>query len=85
MLSLNTLYATLLVAIIDSAIYSMYKCRSLYAYFVPADFNLAKVYQAANKPLQSIDVLQKMMRLPNRAADDAMLKAKGQAMLEKMK
>ncbi len=66
---------------IDSAISYMEKCRSLDVYFTPCYLDLAKAYHYKNRPAQEIEVLTKMVRLPNRTADDAALKAEGQQML----
>ncbi len=66
---------------IDSAIVYMEKCKTLEPYFVQNYFDLAKAYGLKNRPAQQMDVLNKMIRLPNRTADDAGLKEQGRKML----
>jgi tetratricopeptide (TPR) repeat protein len=79
--AIKTMYGNLPKPDIDSAIFYLEKCRSLDIYFLPDYLDLAKAYQYNNRPQQEIDVLTKMVRLPNRTADDAALKAEGQKML----
>ena len=67
---------------IDSAIFFMEKCRSLEPYFVQNYLDLAKAYQLNKRPTQEIEVLSKLVKLPNRTADDAGLKAEGKKMLQ---
>ena len=67
---------------IDSAIFYMEKCRSLEPYFVQNYLDLAKAYQLNKRPTQEIEVLSKLVKLPNRMADDAALKAEGKKMLQ---
>ena len=69
---------------IDSAIYYMEKCRMLEPYFVQNYLDLAKAYDMKKRPAQTIEVLQKLVKLPNRMADDAAIKAEGKKMLQKM-
>jgi tetratricopeptide (TPR) repeat protein len=80
-MAIKTMYGNLPKPDIDSAISYMEKCRNLDVYFLPDYLDLAKAYQYNNRPQQEIDVLAKMVRLPNRTADDAGLKAEGQKML----
>ena len=67
---------------IDSAIYYMEKCRALDMYFVRNYLDLAKAYQFKNRAEKELDVLTKLVKLPNRTPDDAALKAEGQQMLD---
>jgi len=67
---------------IEDAIKYMEKCRSLDPYFMLNYLELAKVYEQDNKPKQAIEVLNKMMKLPLRTADDANLKAEGKKRLD---
>jgi hypothetical protein len=53
-------------------------------YFVANYLNLAKAYKHDNKPAKAIEVLQKLVKLPNRTAADASLKAEGKKMLDEM-
>jgi len=78
------LYGGLPKADMDSAVYYMEKCRSIDQYFVRNYLDLAKAYQYNNRPSLALDVLKKLIKLPNRTADDAALKQEGQAMLDKM-
>jgi len=78
------LYGGLPKADMDSAVYYMEKCRSIDQYFVRNYLDLAKAYQYNNRPSLALDVLKKLVKLPNRTADDAALKQEGQAMLDKM-
>lgn len=94
MLSLNwfkkagfkTLYGggNLPIADIDTAITYMEKCKTLEPYFVLNYLDLAKAYQFKNRPAQSIEVLNKLVHLPNRTADDAALKEEGKKLLEQI-
>ena len=69
---------------IDSAIFYMEKCRVLEPYFVQNYLDLAKAYDMKKRPAQTIEVLQKLVKLPNRMADDAVVKEEGKKMLQKM-
>lgn len=69
---------------IDTAIAYMEKCRTYDQYFIPAYLDLAKAYNYNNQPAKSIELLQKMAKLPNRNDTDAALKEEGSKMLEKM-
>jgi tetratricopeptide (TPR) repeat protein len=66
----------------DEAIKYMEKCRSLDPYFMLNYLELAKAYEQENRPTQAIEVLQKMVKLPLRTADDASLKAEGKKKLD---
>jgi len=66
---------------IDSAITYMEKCRALSPYFVQNYFDLAKAYGLKNRPAQEMDILNKMVKLPTRTADDAALKEEGRKLL----
>lgn len=68
---------------IEKAISYMEKCRMIEPYFVRNYFDLAKAYEEANRPAKMIDVLQKLVKLPVRTADDAGIKAAGQELLNK--
>lgn len=80
----NTLYGKFPKADIDTAILYMEKCRTLEPYFVRNYLDLAKAYQFKKRPAEAIEVLQKLVRLPTRTADDSDLKAEGKKMLEAM-
>lgn len=67
---------------IDSAIYYMEQCRKLDMYFVRNYLDLAKAYHYKNRPALELEVLNKLIKLPNRTPDDAALKEEGKKMLE---
>lgn len=82
--AVKTLYGGLPKGDIDSAIIYMEKCRSLDQYFVQNTLDLAKAYQYNHQPAKAIEILNKLMKLPNRTADDALLKEEGKKMLDQM-
>ena len=67
---------------LDSAIASFEKCKSLDPYFVLNYLDLAKAYRDNHRPTQAIEVLNKLVKLPVRTADDPALKAEGAKLLE---
>jgi tetratricopeptide (TPR) repeat protein len=69
---------------IEDAIKYMEKARVLDQYYVINYLDLAKAYKYDNKPAKAIEVLQKMIKLPNRTADDANYKAEGKKLLEEL-
>ena len=82
--AMKTFYGGLPPADIDTAINYMEKCKTLSPYFVPNYLDLAKAYQFKNRPNQAIEVLNKLVKLPNRTADDANLKAEGKKILDSL-
>ncbi len=82
--AIKTMYGGLPKADIDTAIAYMEKCRTIEPYFVLNYLDLAKAYRYKNRPAQAIEVLSKMVRLPNRTADDVSLKAEGKKLLEQL-
>jgi hypothetical protein len=82
--AVKTLYGGLPKPDMDSAVFYMEKCRSLDQYFVRNYLDLAKAYQYKSQPAKAIEVLNKLVKLPNRTADDAALKEEGSQMLQKM-
>ena len=80
----KTLYGGLQKGNMDSAIFYMEKCRKLDQYFVRNYFDLAKAYQYTKQPTNALEVLNKLVKLPNRTADDAALKEEGQKLLDQM-
>ena len=82
--AVRTLYGGMQKGNIDSAIFYMEKCRTLDQYFVRNYLDLAKAYQYNNQPTNTLEVLNKLVKLPNRSADDAALKQEGQKLLDKM-
>lgn len=82
--AVKTLYGGLPKASLDSAIYYMDKCCKLDVYFTPSYLDLAKAYIDDDQPGKAIEVLNKLVKLPNRVYDDAAIKAEGKKMLEKL-
>lgn len=68
----------------DSAIIYMERCRSLDPYYVLNYLELARLYKAQHHPDRALEILNKMVRLPNRTADDALLKQQGQQLLNEL-
>ena len=69
---------------IDSAIIYMEKCRTIEQYFAANYLELAKAYKFKRRPAQAVDVLNKLVKLPNRTANDAAIKTEGQQILSEM-
>lgn len=82
--AVKALYGGLPKGNMDSAIYYMEKCRKLDQYFVRNYLDLAKAYQYIKQPTNALEVLNKLVKLPNRTADDAALKEEGQKLLDEM-
>ncbi|RXK86113.1 hypothetical protein [Filimonas effusa] len=82
--AIKTIYGGMPAASIDSAITYMEKCRTLEPYYVLNYLDLAKAYKAEDKPAKAIEVLNKLVKLPTRTADDNAFKAEGKKMLESM-
>ncbi|HNP24114.1 MAG TPA: hypothetical protein PKM63_12695 [Panacibacter sp.] len=82
--AVNTLYGGLQKGSIDSAIAYLEKSRRLDQYFVRNYFDLAKAYDYNNQPAKAIDVLNKLLKLPTRTADDEGLKVQAKQLLEKL-
>jgi tetratricopeptide (TPR) repeat protein len=71
-------------ATIEEAIKYMEKARTLDQYYVLNYLDLAKAYKYDNKPSKAIEVLQKLIKLPNRTTDDASYKAEGKKLLDEL-
>jgi len=82
--ALKVLYGGMPNATIEDAEKYMEKARKLEPYFVINSLDLAKAYKYDNKPAKAIEVLSQLVKLPNRTADDANLKAEGKKMLSQM-
>jgi tetratricopeptide (TPR) repeat protein len=67
---------------LDSAILHFEKCKSADPYFVLNYLDLAKAYRDNHRPTQTIEILNKLVKLPIRTADDAALKAEGAKLLD---
>lgn len=77
-------YGGLPPANIDTAYFYMEKARQLDPYFVLNYLDLAKAYKYDNKPAKAIEVLNKLVKLPTRTADDVSLKEEGRQILSEM-
>ncbi len=77
-------YGGLPDASIEKAINYMEKSRQLDQYFVLNSLDLAKAYKYDNKPARAIEVLNKLVKLPIRTADDSALKDEGRTLLSQM-
>lgn len=66
---------------LDSAILYFEKCKSIDPYFALNYLDLAKAYRDNHRPSQAIEVLNKLVKLPIRTADDAAIKSEGNKML----
>jgi tetratricopeptide (TPR) repeat protein len=83
--AIKTLYGGgMAPASLDSAVANMEKCKILEPYFVLNYLELAKLYKSDNKPAKAIEVLNRLVKLPTRTADDVALKAEGKKMLDEM-
>lgn len=71
-------------ASLDSAYKYMERCRTLEPYYVQNFLDLAKAYKNDYKPSKAIEVLNQLVKLPTRTADDVALKAEGKQMLSEM-
>ena len=69
---------------IDSAVAYMEKCRTLEQYFAANYLVLAKAYKFKKRPALAVDILNKLVKLPNRTGNDAAIKSEGQQMLSEM-
>ncbi len=69
---------------VDSAAYFMEKCRSIEPYYALNYLDLAKVYAYDHQPGKAIEVLNKLVKLPNRMYDDEAIKQEGKQMLATM-
>lgn len=82
--ALKIFYGSMPEATLDSAYKFMEKCRTLEPYYVQNFFDLARAYKDDNKPSKAIEVFNRLVKLPNRTADDAAMKEKGKQMLSEM-
>jgi hypothetical protein len=81
-LAVKAFYGGLPNATIEKAIEYMEKCKAADQYFVLNYLDLAKAYKQDNKPAKAIEVLNKLIKLPNRTFDDVALKAEGKKILD---
>lgn len=66
---------------LDKAILYMEKSRSLEPYFVTNQLDLAKAYKESRQPAKAIEVLERLVKMPNRSFNDIALKAEGAQLL----
>lgn len=66
---------------LDSAILYFEKCKTIDPYFALNYLDLAKAYRDNHRPSQAIEVLNKLVKLPIRTADDAAIKSEGNKLL----
>ncbi len=71
-------------ASLDSAYKYMEKSRRLEPYYVQNYLDLAKAYKGDYKPAKAIEVLNLLVKLPVRTADDVALKVEGKQLLAEM-
>ncbi|MBX2931794.1 MAG: hypothetical protein KF781_07615 [Chitinophagaceae bacterium] len=77
-------YGSLPKSSLDSAIFFMEKCKTLDQYYMLNYMTLAKAYIQNDKPTKAIEILQQLIKLPLRTADDAALKEEGKKMLTEL-
>lgn len=66
---------------LDKAILHMEKCRTLEPYFVTNQLDLAKAYKENRQPAKAIEILERLVKMPNRSFNDIALKAEGTKLL----
>ncbi len=77
-------YGGLPEASLDNAIAYMEKCKVNEPYYMINYYYLNKAYKENDKPAKQIDVLSKMVKLPNRTFDDAAMKEDAQKQLQQL-
>jgi hypothetical protein len=82
--AIKVLFGGMPDATIENAFKYMEKCRIVEPYYVQNFLDLAKAYKYDNQPAKAIDVLNQLVKLPIRTADDATLKAEGKKLLSEM-
>jgi hypothetical protein len=82
--AVKVLYGGMSKATIENVYTYMEKCKKLEPYFVLNYLDLARAYKYDHKPAQAIEVLNQLVKLPTRTADDVALKSEGKKMLSEM-
>lgn len=77
-------YGGLPEASLENAIMYMEKCKSLEPYYMINYYFLNKAYKDNDKPAKQIEVLSRMVKLPNRTFDDAVMKEDAQKQLQQL-
>ena len=62
----------------------MEKCKTLEPYYMINYYFLNKAYKDNDKPAKQIEVLSRMVKLPNRTLDDAAMKEDAQKQLQQL-
>jgi len=81
-MAVKLLYGDLPNGDIEKAIVYMEKCKTIEPYFAHNYLDLAKAYKEARRPANAIEVLNKLVKLPNRSTEDIIIKAEGAKLLE---
>ena len=81
-LAVKALYGGLPDGNIDSCIYYFEKCRKQDIYYVYNFLMLAKSYKENNNPTKTVDILNKLLKLPISCIDDKQYKDEAKKMLE---
>lgn len=82
--AVKVLFGGMPPATIENAYKYMEKCKMIEPYFVLNYLDLAKAYKYDHKPAQAVEVLNHLVKLPTRTADDAALKSEGKKILSEM-
>jgi hypothetical protein len=82
--AVKVLFGGMPAATIENAFKYMEKCKTLEPYFVANYLDLAKAYKYDHKPEQAIAVLNQLIKLPVRTANDVALKTEGKNLLSEM-
>ena len=80
-MSVKLFYGGLPDGDLEKAISYMEKCKTIEPYFAPNYLDLAKAYKEARRPANAIEVLNKLVKLPNRSSEDIVIKAEGAKLL----
>lgn len=82
--AVKAFYGGLPPADMDSAVINFEKCRILDQYFARNYLDLALAYQENNQPAKAIEILNLLVKLPNRCYDDLAIKTEGSKLLSKL-
>jgi tetratricopeptide (TPR) repeat protein len=81
-LAVKTLYGGLPTASLEKAAEYLEKSKTQDPYFVLTYLTLAKVYKEKSSPIEMIEILNKLVKLPRRTIDDAAYIEEGKKMLQ---
>ncbi len=81
-LAVKALYGGLPDGSIDSCIYYFEKCRQQDIYYVYNFLMLAKTYKENNNPTKTVEILNKLLKLPVSCLDDKLYKEEAKKMLD---